>query len=151
MLEQLKDPDFNCVKWLLTLLDSQSRRSNSGCQLITLYQISTYEERSLKKRSWRTMCWKGTAFLDTYRSNLQCTYATESKDPFVHNPPPITPPPSLHTPSPHSQSHPPRLSYRPPIAFLNMVKTFAALQANICTVEQKNGAATNYDFHDLFF
>lgn len=44
------------------------------------------------------MCWKGMAFLDVYRSNLHCTYATESKDPFVHNPPPITPPPACILP-----------------------------------------------------
>lgn len=69
------------------------------------------------------------------------------KGPFVHNPPPITPPPACILPI-HKVIHT-SLSDRPPMAFLNTVKT--VLQGNVCRVKQTNGAATNYYFPLLIF
>lgn len=59
-------------------------------------------------------------------SNLHCTYTTESKGPFVLQPPPITPPPAhifpIHI---HKVIHT-SLSYPLTTALLNMVKTLSS-------------------------
>lgn len=85
-----------------------------GClhKVRTAYFKYSSRRKDPSKCSSRTLYWErewmaSAQICITLRgTNLHCTYTTESKGPFVRQPPANYTSPSPHIPYPHSQSHP---------------------------------------------